>query len=135
MSPTWSEVLGALVQRQDLTGEQTQWAMGEILAEAATPAQVAGFAVALRAKGETIDEVTGLLEAMYAVATRLTIPGRALDVVGTGGDRSMSVNCAAWLYLFGRGCRSRWMRPRTRSPSATSYDVTSSCQVGTSTRS
>ncbi len=72
----------------DLTADQTTWAMGEILAEAATPAQIAGFAVALRGKGETIDEVTGLLEAMYAVATPLTIPGRALDVVGTGGDRS-----------------------------------------------
>ena len=75
--PRWREVLGALVQRQDLTGEQTAWAMGEILAGAATPAQIAGFAVALRAKGETIDEVTGLLDAMYAVATPLTIPGRA----------------------------------------------------------
>ena len=59
--------------------------MGEILAGEATPAQIAGFAVALRAKGETIEEVTGLLEAMYAVATPLVVAGRSLDVVGTGG--------------------------------------------------
>jgi hypothetical protein len=63
---SWAEILGALVQRQDLTTDQTAWAMGEVLAGAATPAQIAGLAVSLRAKGETIDEVTGLLDAMYA---------------------------------------------------------------------
>jgi anthranilate phosphoribosyltransferase len=111
-------VLGALVQRQDLTGEQTRWAMGEILAEAATPAQVAGFAVALRAKGETIDEVTGLLEAMYAVATPLTIPGRALDVVGTGGDRSMSVNISTMAAIVAAGAGARVVKHGNRSASS-----------------
>lgn len=118
MSATWSEVLGALVQRQDLTGAQTEWAMGEILAEAATPAQVAGFAVALRAKGETIDEVTGLLEAMYAVATPLTIPGRALDVVGTGGDRSMSVNISTMAAIVAAGAGARVVKHGNRSASS-----------------
>src|ERR1700709_1755787 len=66
--------------------------MAEILAGAATSAQVAGFAVALRAKGETIDELEGLVEAMYEHATPLPVTGRVLDVVGTGGHRSMSVN-------------------------------------------
>ena len=66
MSPTWPEVLSALVARQDLTAAQAGWAMGEILGGEATPAQIAGFAVALRAKGETIEEMTGLVEAMYA---------------------------------------------------------------------
>ena len=65
-SPTWPEVLAALVARRDLTAEQTAWAMGEILEGEATPSQIAGFAVALRSKGETIEEVTGLVEAMYA---------------------------------------------------------------------
>jgi anthranilate phosphoribosyltransferase len=115
---SWSEVLGALVQRQDLTGEQTRWAMGEILAEAASPAQIAGFAVALRAKGETIDEVTGLLEAMYAVATPLTIPGRSLDVVGTGGDRSMSVNISTMAAIVAAGAGARVVKHGNRSASS-----------------
>jgi anthranilate phosphoribosyltransferase len=111
-------VLGALVQREDLTGEQTQWAMGEILAEAASPAQVAGFAVALRAKGETIDEVTGLLEAMYAVATPLSVPGRALDVVGTGGDRSMSVNISTMAAIVAAAAGARVVKHGNRSASS-----------------
>jgi anthranilate phosphoribosyltransferase len=118
VSQSWSEVLSALVRRQDLTPDQTEWAMGEILAGAATSAQVAGFAVALRAKGETIDEVTGLLEAMYAVATPLTIPGRALDVVGTGGDRSMSVNISTMAAIVAAGAGARVVKHGNRSASS-----------------
>jgi len=92
--------------------------MGEILAEAATPAQVAGFAVALRSKGETIEEVTGLLDAMYAVATPLTIPGRALDVVGTGGDRSMSVNISTMAAIVAAGAGARVVKHGNRSASS-----------------
>src|SRR4029078_8601072 len=100
---SWGEVLGALVQRRDLTSDQTAWAMGEVLAGAAPPAQIAGCAGALRSKGETIDDVTGLLDAIYDVATPLTIPGRALDVVGTGGDRSMSGIISTIAAIVGAG--------------------------------
>jgi anthranilate phosphoribosyltransferase len=115
---SWAEVLGALVQRHDLTTDQTAWAMGEILAGAATPAQIAGLAVSLRAKGETIDEVTGLLDAMYAVATPLAIPGRALDVVGTGGDRSMSVNISTMAAIVAAGAGARVVKHGNRSASS-----------------
>jgi len=118
VSSSWSEVLGSLVQGTDLTAEQTAWAMGEILAEAATPAQVAGFAVALRSKGETVDEVTGLLDAMYAVSAPLTIPGRALDVVGTGGDRSMSVNISTMAAIVAAGAGARVVKHGNRSASS-----------------
>ena len=86
--------------------------MGEILAGEATPAQIAGFAVALRAKGETVDEVIGLVDAMYAAATPIRVPGRLLDVVGTGGDRSMSVNIStmAAIVAAGAGAQGRQAR-------------------------
>ena len=58
----------------------------------ATAAQLAGFLVALRAKGETADEVAGLAAAMLRHARRVTVPGPAVDVVGTGGDRASTVN-------------------------------------------
>ncbi len=89
---SWPDVLGTLTARRDLDGDQTTWAMGEILAGEATPSQIAGFAVALRTKGETTGELAGLVAALYEHAVPLTLEGRWVDVVGTGGDRSMSVN-------------------------------------------
>ncbi|HEY1134255.1 MAG TPA: anthranilate phosphoribosyltransferase [Nocardioides sp.] len=117
---TWPEVLGALVARRDLTPAQAGWAMSEILGGEATPAQVAGFAVALRAKGETIDEVTGLAEAMVAAGTPLSVPGRLLDVVGTGGDRSMSVNISSMSAIVAAGAGARVVKHGNRSASSKS---------------
>jgi anthranilate phosphoribosyltransferase len=89
---TWPALLHHLVLGGDLTAEDTEWAMGQIMSGSATSAQIAGFAVGLHAKGETVAEVTGLAAGMLAHANRVTIPRRAVDVVGTGGDRSGSVN-------------------------------------------
>lgn len=89
---SWPDVLTALVRGGDLSTESTSWAMQEILSGNATAAQIAGFAVALRAKGETITEVVGLVEAMYARAEPLSVSGRIVDIVGTGGDRAQTVN-------------------------------------------
>ena len=61
---TWARVLGALVRRETLASEATAWAMDQIMRGDATAAQIAGFAIALRAKGETVDEVEGLVETM-----------------------------------------------------------------------
>ncbi|HMA45602.1 MAG TPA: anthranilate phosphoribosyltransferase, partial [Frankiaceae bacterium] len=72
--PTWPELLSALLRGESLTAERTAWAMGEIMDGEATPAQVAGFVVALRAKGETADEVTGLVRAMLDHAAPLPLP-------------------------------------------------------------
>ena len=120
MSPTWPEVLTALIERRDLDAGQTSWAMGEIVAGSATPAQVAGFAVGLRAKGETVEELTGLLEAMYAVATPIAVEGRLLDVVGTGGDRSMSVNISTMAAIVAAGAGARVVKHGNRSASSAS---------------
>jgi anthranilate phosphoribosyltransferase len=120
VTPTWPEVLSALVARQDLTAKQAGWAMGEILGGEATPAQIAGFAVALRAKGETIEEMTGLVEAMYARATPISVPGRLLDVVGTGGDRSMSVNISTMAAIVAAGAGARVVKHGNRSASSQS---------------
>ncbi|MGH3425704.1 MAG: anthranilate phosphoribosyltransferase, partial [Nocardioidaceae bacterium] len=89
---TWSDLLSTLVDGTDLSAEETAWAMEEILSGSATAAQIAGFAVALRVKGETVDEVEGLVETMYAHATTIEVEGRVVDIVGTGGDRAKTVN-------------------------------------------
>ncbi|MEO5664211.1 MAG: anthranilate phosphoribosyltransferase [Nocardioides sp.] len=117
---TWPDVLSTLTARRDLSSEQTAWAMGQILAGEATPAQIAGFAVALRAKGETVAEVTALADAMLAAGNSISVEGRLLDVVGTGGDRSMSVNISTMAAIVAAGAGARVVKHGSRSASSTS---------------
>ena len=117
---SWPEVLSGLVQGRDLSADQTAWAMGEILSGEATVAQIAGFAIALRAKGETVEEVSGLVDTMYALATPISVPGRLLDVVGTGGDRSMSVNISTMSAIVAAGAGARVVKHGNRSASSQS---------------
>ena len=117
---SWPEVLGGLVAGTDLTAQQTAWAMGEILEGQATAAQIAGFAVALRSKGETIEEIAGLADAMYERRTPISVPGRLLDVVGTGGDRSMSVNISTMAAIVAAGAGARVVKHGSRSASSQS---------------
>jgi anthranilate phosphoribosyltransferase len=91
-TPSWPALIRALIGRQALTAEQTSWAMNEIMEGAATPAQIAGFGVALRAKGETTAEMSGLAASMLTHATPISIAGPVTDLVGTGGDGMLTVN-------------------------------------------
>ncbi|MBW3640541.1 MAG: anthranilate phosphoribosyltransferase [Actinobacteria bacterium] len=100
---SWPGVLGALLRGQSLTSVDTAWVMGEVMAGDASPAQVAGFAVALRAKGETAAEVAGLVEVMLAEAAPVSVAGRVVDTCGTGGDRSNSVNLSTMAALVVAG--------------------------------
>ena len=115
---TWPEVIGSLIAGADLTAGHTSWVMGEILSGQATPVQIAGFAVALRAKGETVEELQGLVDAMYAHATPLSVPGRLLDVVGTGGDRSFSVNISTMAAIVAAGAGAPVVKHGNRSASS-----------------
>ena len=115
---SWPDVLTSLVRREHLSEAQTGWAMGEILAGNATPVQIAGFAVALRAKGETVEEVQGLVDAMYEHATPLEVEGRTLDVVGTGGDRSFSVNISTMAAIVAAGAGVTVVKHGNRSASS-----------------
>jgi anthranilate phosphoribosyltransferase len=91
-APTWPSLLGRLLAREDLSEADTAWAMREVMTGEATPVQIAAFAVALRAKGESADEVSGLAGEMLAQATRVQIPVDCVDIVGTGGDGAQTVN-------------------------------------------
>jgi anthranilate phosphoribosyltransferase len=96
---TWPDILTALISRTDLSPDQTGWVMREILAGNATDVQIAGFAMALRAKGETVGEVEGLVATMYEFAAPFSHAGRAVDIVGTGGDRAQTVNISTMAAL------------------------------------
>lgn len=89
---SWSGLLGRLLAGTDLSADDTAWVLDQVLRDEATAVQLAGFLVALRAKGETAEEITGLAGAMLGNARRIELPLAAVDVVGTGGDHSHSVN-------------------------------------------
>ena len=123
----WPAVLGVLSSGRDLTSNQARAAMSEILDGAASPAQIAGFIVALRMKGEAVGELDGLLQAMLDAAVRVELPPGApvVDVVGTGGDRAHTINVSTLsaLVLAGAGGRVCKHGNRAASSSAGSADV------------
>jgi anthranilate phosphoribosyltransferase len=101
--------LATLLRGEELTTSDTEWAMGEVMAGEATPAQIASFVIALRAKGETAAEISGMASAMLAAAARVHSPlaTDAVDIVGTGGDRAHTVNIStmAAITVAGTGVR------------------------------
>ncbi|MFC6153345.1 anthranilate phosphoribosyltransferase [Nocardioides yefusunii] len=114
----WPELLTTLVAGQDLTVDQATWAMEEVLAGLSTPAQIAGFAVALRSKGETVEELMGLSAAMLAAGNPIRVSGRLLDIVGTGGDRSMSVNISTMSAIVAAAAGAKVVKHGSRSASS-----------------
>ncbi len=100
---SWSRLLSALMDGAALSADDTAWAMDEIMAGDASPAQLAAFAVLLRAKGETPEELGGLVRTMRDRAAPLSVPGRAVDVVGTGADRAHTVNISTMAALVVAG--------------------------------
>ena len=119
-SHTWPDVLSALVARTDLDAAATAWAMQEILSGSATAAQIAGFAVALHSKGETVAEVEGLVETMYAHAAPLEVAGRSVDIVGTGGDRAKTVNISTMAAVVVAGAGVQVVKHGNRAASSAS---------------
>ena len=114
------EALGKLVQGQDLSRAEAHAAMTSLVEGEATPSQIAGFAVALRMKGETPDEIAGLAEVMRAAATRVDAGSDVVDVVGTGGDGAGTFNISTLSALVVASAGARVAKHGNRS-------VTSQC--------
>ena len=91
-SLTWPDILTTLLERRDLSVWESTWAMRQVMRGEVNDAQVAGFLIALRAKGETIDKIVGFRDAILEAAVPLPVSPDVLDIVGTGGDRVGTVN-------------------------------------------
>lgn len=117
---TWPDVLGRLMARTDLTHLDTAWVMDQVLDDQAPPVAVAAFLAALRTKGETIGEVSGLAEAMLRHAHRIEVPGRTVDVVGTGGDGRHTVNISTMASVVVAATGTRVVKHGNRAASSTS---------------
>ncbi|MDI2126108.1 anthranilate phosphoribosyltransferase [Yinghuangia seranimata] len=117
---SWPDVLTALMRGDDLDASTTAWAMDRIMTGEATPVQIAAFVVALRAKGETVEEVTGLVDAMYSHAVTIEVPGPIVDIVGTGGDRARTVNISTMSAMVVAGTGATVVKHGNRAASSAS---------------
>ncbi|MCY7374147.1 MAG: anthranilate phosphoribosyltransferase, partial [Spirochaetaceae bacterium] len=117
-SASWPALLTRLLHREDLSATETSWAMEQVMLGEATPAQVAGFVVALRAKGESPDEVSGLVSAMLSLAARIDVPGPAVDTCGTGGDRAHTVNISTMSAMVVAGAGAKVIKHGNRAASS-----------------
>ena len=117
----WPDAIGRLIRREELPVELVEQAMVAILTGEATDAQIAGFAVALRAKGETPAELAALVRTMVLHAERVDVSdvdGPLIDTCGTGGDRAGTVNVSTMAALVAAGAGARVAKHGGRSASS-----------------
>ncbi|MER8033939.1 anthranilate phosphoribosyltransferase [Streptomyces hydrogenans] len=117
---SWPVLLNGLLEGRNLSADDTAWAMDLIMSGEATDAQIAGFMVALRAKGETVEEISGLVRTMYAHANTIEVPGPAVDIVGTGGDGAKTVNISTMASIVVAGTGTRVVKHGNRAASSAS---------------
>lgn len=118
---TWPRLLAALLAREDLSADDTRWAMTEVMDDTHEPAQLAAFLIALRAKGETAPELGGMLDALMERVIPLPVDGSAVtDVVGTGGDGAHTVNISTMAALVTAAAGTRVVKHGGRSVSSKS---------------
>ncbi len=115
---SWPSVLGRLVAGTDLSSDDAAWAMHQIFVGEATAVQLAAFAVALRAKGETVEELSAMADTMLAFATPIDVPTDAVDIVGSGGDRAHTVNVSTMAALVAAAAGARVVKHGSRAASS-----------------
>jgi anthranilate phosphoribosyltransferase len=126
-SPAFSEILQRLAECRDLTRSEAAWALEQIIEGTTSDAETAAFLMALRVKGETAEEIAGLLGTMRGLAVPVETPQRdaLVDIVGTGGDRlgTFNISTTAALVVAGAGVKVAKHGNRAASSRCGSADV------------
>jgi len=112
------EAIAKLVRRENLTEDEAASAFTEIMRGDATPVQIAGFIVALRMKGETVDEITGFARTARAIATPIAVDGALLDTCGTGGDGLATFNISTLAAIVAAACGAKVAKHGNRAASS-----------------
>ncbi len=115
---SWPDILTGLIRREGLEATAATWALTEILSGRASEVQIAAMLTALRAKGETEDEISGLADAMLAKATPITLDPDAVDIVGTGGDRANTVNISTMAAIVAAAAGAKVVKHGARAASS-----------------
>ena len=118
MNETVTPVLAKLVRGDDLTAAEIEAALSQILEGEVSDVQAAGFAVALRTKGETVGELAALVRTMLRYSTRVEVAPGAIDTCGTGGDRAGTVNVSTMAALIAAGAGARVVKHGNRAASS-----------------
>ncbi len=114
---TWPSILAQLLRQEDLSRGQASWAMRQIMAGEATQAQIGAFMLALRSKGESVDELSGLVDVMLENALLLETGSDAVDIVGTGGDLVGTVNISSMAAILTSATGTNVLKHGSRSAS------------------
>ncbi|MWV49712.1 anthranilate phosphoribosyltransferase [Rathayibacter sp. VKM Ac-2803] len=117
---SWPRIISSLLESSDLSVHEATWAMEQVMQGEATPAQLAGLLVALRAKGETVDEIVGFRDAILEHAVPLDVDPMALDIVGTGGDRFGTVNISSTAAIIAAAAGTPVIKHGNRAASSSS---------------
>jgi anthranilate phosphoribosyltransferase len=112
------QAIALLVERRDLTEDQAAAAMQELVDGAATPAQIGAFATALRMKGETAEELAGLVRVMRAALIPVEVGGDVVDTAGTGGDGACTFNISTVAAIVAAGAGARVAKHGNRAASS-----------------
>lgn len=116
-TPSWPQLLSILLSKQNLEREQASWAMRQIMNGEASQARLGAFMVALRAKGETVSELSGLVDVMLENSLVLETGDDAVDIVGTGGDLIGTVNISSMASIVASACGVPVLKHGSRSAS------------------
>ncbi|MEY3405972.1 MAG: hypothetical protein RLZZ556_44 [Actinomycetota bacterium] len=116
-SPTWQDLLSKLEAKTDLSKAEASWAMEAMMSGTSDPDIVGSFLLALKAKGESTDELTGFVDVMLANAVPIPVSQEAVDIVGTGGDQLGTVNISSMAAIVAAASGTPVLKHGSRSAS------------------
>ena len=115
---SWKHISDQLESKIDLTTEEVHWAMGQILEGKATSDDIKSYLTKLTAKGESASEISAMIDQMYSFAMPITVPDRAVDIVGTGGDGFNTINISTTAAIVTTAAGARVVKHGNRAASS-----------------
>ena len=116
-SMTWPTILAKLLSKKNLSRDEAGWAMSQIMDGESSEAEIGAFMMALRSKGETVEELAGLVDVMLEKSVLLDTGSDAIDIVGTGGDMIGTVNISTMASIVAAAAGVGVMKHGSRSAS------------------